>query len=1227
KFILHIHGGGGRGKTMFLRWLASHYCLSRNIPVARVDFDLLDQSETGLEPRFFLGKLAARLNPQLRGAPLSELVGAVREMREQELQRRRRQASEVKRKVSTGDDERQRADEENEVLSRLAGVIAESCSGRVILVLDTLEDAELKHRVDVLAVVRAVANLRAAVESLATGRGPTAPDLTLILAGRYQLAQQFPAVNAEFAANVNTSEVKPFDPTESRRYLLENRGVPYSDVIDTVVRKAGGVPFMLALYADVLQANPEITSKEIEKNSEPEVLFVMERVLRRIPSYPLRWLLRYAAFVRHLRRDVVEDVLGPHLQRAMGGDRRYDQPKRDDVRDERWPAQWSDGRHGSHVAPLDFDQLWDELRGYASASSWVNVDAGTTETLALQPSVTHPMRRALRQQAVVRLIHRDAVRRLKRRLITRDAWLDETLADLTFHEFELDASAAGARWQRRVRQFWNEPNALAALGSVLLSEDLSETEAGPDETPLVSRELVTTAHLVLAHSRAKAADTAAPAERQRLIDDARIHLRQADEWTERGAPWATVVSVAQNAVLRWKLADDEASRASALAALHKARRARLSADERQAVLSALAEAPVADTRDADSIDAEAGRVARRRNDAAAYVDAVLRIVQRSQESGAYARALDACVKAENVLANWRGVSRSDLRDAYARIQRAQLEVDLRCGLAASALRRAGPAAAWRRGRRSVDQEEAPILAALQLEAGNPKAARELARKAGAAARKQCLSAPRGSPECAKWNEVALACGVVESHALRRGMQLRRAVDLLHSLTDSTEEPAQVARLLLSTARIFLYDLGDVRQAGEHLGERDASTRASDALQLDLTLLRAAFQDRLGNRDEVRRLLAAAEAAATSTQNDHPKNMVLVPVASLELGDPDDDARQVDALQRALAAFDHPLARLANLTELRRARVASGISPGTAQRVLRLVDAFAVGPANMKIVPADQVRLALNRVELLRVLGHRERAVTELDEMLPTLRRATTPLAWRGIALACDRLRLDPVDVLPKGWLERIRSVEDEFPTYVAVTYLEHAEREFRGGAAQASYSLARISGKLFEGPGREDAVRSIYNARLYALLGSLAAESRNANDQARYESQARSIYAELGMRMDRSPNRLSAARAAAWHDELAHAEGVGIRIDSPRDATLVSVRTSHDSPVTTRRQIGEPLSTQLEMLQGGPTGGSPSLDLVERLRQNWVAFGREIAESLLPESLQRAIGDESEARA
>ena len=119
---------------------------------ARRELRFFDRvGEAGLEPRFFFGKLAQQLNLQLAGAPFLELLDIVRQMRRSATERRANRRP-LGRAVQR--------EQEQEVIARFATVLEETCRGPVVLVFDTVEDAALRHNVEVLAVVKAIDAVR-----------------------------------------------------------------------------------------------------------------------------------------------------------------------------------------------------------------------------------------------------------------------------------------------------------------------------------------------------------------------------------------------------------------------------------------------------------------------------------------------------------------------------------------------------------------------------------------------------------------------------------------------------------------------------------------------------------------------------------------------------------------------------------------------------------------------------------------------------------------------------------------------------------------------------------------------------------------------------------------------------------------------------------------------------------------------------------------------------------
>src|SRR5262249_23164420 len=228
----------------------------------------------------------------------------------------------------------------------------------------------------------------------------------------------YPEVVARFGGAILERAVAPFNHDESKLYLTKNRGLDGNlPGLEVAIVRSKGSPFKLALYADVLTVNPNISEEELGRRGDIDVLYLVERVLKRIPDFPMRWVLRYGVLVRSLTRRILEDVLGPHLLRAMRREHDYDDPDIDEIDDnEEWPSLWKAQDEASRVTTLDYDALWDWLRTYATASSWITVDKRAVDALVIQPVVSHPLRRVLRKKPVFRLIHKDVIAALRRGL-------------------------------------------------------------------------------------------------------------------------------------------------------------------------------------------------------------------------------------------------------------------------------------------------------------------------------------------------------------------------------------------------------------------------------------------------------------------------------------------------------------------------------------------------------------------------------------------------------------------------------------------------------------------------------------------------------------------------------------------------------------------------------------------------------------------------------------------
>ncbi|MET0382404.1 MAG: hypothetical protein ABW032_03175, partial [Burkholderiaceae bacterium] len=637
RFILQLHAAGGSGKTMFLRWLGPRWCLPNAVPIARVDFDFLDVTERGLASAFMLGKLAERLDPQLPGAPLFELLRDVAEQRRQALIRPP-DASALERL-------------EAQVRQRLARVLAERCAGGcVVLVFDTMEDAALKHEIDVAALIGSIAALRRQLREFATDAGP--PRLVLILAGRYALELQYPLAYADFKAELVDVEIPPFDGDESSRYLQRRLvGIarrPADEVVRVAVERARGNPFKLSLYADILLNEPDIGPQALGQDVDVDMLYLIERILRRIDDEALRWLLRYGVLARRLTREFVEQVLLAPMRESLRGGRRHDDPSEDGVRHREWPRLWQ-ARRSPPLQPADVADLWRRLRGYAGASSWIGADTDDADAVVIQPIASHPMRRALlkRDRSVVARIHRAAIAHAR-----RGAQTPAALADLIYHEFALHGAGAAGRWWKRVRaalEAGDRP-AVQALASVVLSEDLRESEIAADDDarpPLVDRRTQARALHALAYAHDWRRSDWSPQDAD--LARARACLEQFDAlaaWLE-----GPIVDPVFDGMMRLDLmGHDPAQRDRALRTLEDALRGRMDSRQRGAVLMTLQTAwETLDPARARRFASRLAQWALRAGDARGFAGIAIKTARALSNSGKAAAALHALIDGQQKL--------------------------------------------------------------------------------------------------------------------------------------------------------------------------------------------------------------------------------------------------------------------------------------------------------------------------------------------------------------------------------------------------------------------------------------------------------------------------------------------------------------------------------------------------------------------------------------------------
>ena len=392
KWILQLYAKGGLGKTMFLRWLIARRCVPQplKIPCARIDFDFIDPVNATQMPSILLLEIAQQLNEQIPGNLFADALGDLKEFRpiltrsDSSMQDNSQLLAMAKRRAGLKD-----------IPERFIDALAAAAlKNRVVVIFDTLEEVILYQGTDMMALLGQMKELQDSYKNFC-----------LILSGRYDLGDKLQGFKEKYERETQILELKKFSDQAARKYLTEKRGI--TRLLDPVIRRANGSPFQLSLYADILRSNPRLTAKKIEAFPSG-LLYLIERILTRIPDKRVRWLLRYGVVPRKLRLSFVEEVMGPYLPHALAGESPFDDPTKDvDVALAcENPFQKTLKSPKSRVQIVE---LWQKLTQYASSNSWVSPDK-EDNTLSFHTEVLNPMRRLLRKHTIFRKLHRAAIR-------------------------------------------------------------------------------------------------------------------------------------------------------------------------------------------------------------------------------------------------------------------------------------------------------------------------------------------------------------------------------------------------------------------------------------------------------------------------------------------------------------------------------------------------------------------------------------------------------------------------------------------------------------------------------------------------------------------------------------------------------------------------------------------------------------------------------------------------
>jgi hypothetical protein len=473
--LVQVCGPGGYGKTMQLRWFVARQCLAHvpPVPCARVDCDGLDADVLTEHPWLLLLPMAEQLNRQLPDEPFRELL--IQHERYREALRSPGQRGTAVVDLTNRD---LLAADRDDVVARF---VAELGSDRapsdvpVVLLLDTLEEVAWRPPDGlewVLGLLRQILQV---------------PRVRVVLSSRVDIAARLEAARsgrfAELFPSARTVELRPFEPAEARRYLAGRRIRP--ELMDAVIRSAEGMPFILALYADL---GDGLTDTDIDQDRQlgdgPWVAYLVGRGLGKIRNETARWLLCLGVVLRQLTFDLFTEVLAPQAGRAA-------QPVPD---------------------PEELPALWEELLEHARTSpAWLEIPVGSPTRLVINPNARGPLRNHLLRKGILapealRNLHQRAAEyhdRLATGMAGDDQWQAATREAL-YHRFQLgeddDFRAALDGWWRAVEAAHDRGRDDLAdeLVEDLLSAERSGDLSGPGaglQVPVLTPRMHYHAHL------------------------------------------------------------------------------------------------------------------------------------------------------------------------------------------------------------------------------------------------------------------------------------------------------------------------------------------------------------------------------------------------------------------------------------------------------------------------------------------------------------------------------------------------------------------------------------------------------------------------------------------------------------------------------------------------------------------------------------------------------------
>jgi hypothetical protein len=483
-WLAQLHGPGGIGKSTLLHWFVARECVVRDplIACALVNCDVLDPVALLERPWLILIEAADQLNRQLVDGPFLGLL---------------RDFSDHQAALFRSHDVPYRPDGDQRHIERVGqqveAAFCQSLAGgpTILLALDALDEVASRSQAPA-EMLRRLVDLLARVHQDVAG-------IRIVLAGRDDIRNHVPGL----AAGTLHRQLPGFDAEETVSYLCR-RDVTDTSKVQAIAAKSEGLPMVVALYADLVERAPQLTAEEISRNTEPQVEYLITRILLHLPDPAIRASLLYSAAVPDaLDYEFFCDVLLPLWRAEVQGEGIVNEldPAR--------PAQrcsLPDMNDQEAIA-----DCWKRVVSAAGAATWISVQmTGGQEAINVRSEVRSLLRARIKSHPTAGKLHHLAAKHCQTRadacvtdLGVTDSWIHWTKAAL-YHLFHGRDPDATARWREAV----GEARSVRRLDWVYqLAYDLLDTNFhDPDSRPdfdVLSYQALYEAHVELARVAAQ----------------------------------------------------------------------------------------------------------------------------------------------------------------------------------------------------------------------------------------------------------------------------------------------------------------------------------------------------------------------------------------------------------------------------------------------------------------------------------------------------------------------------------------------------------------------------------------------------------------------------------------------------------------------------------------------------------------------------------------------------